>query len=370
VKLANCKRIRFLIPLALCAACLGGGSALLAQEDEQVTVDDAKRTFEVYLPRNYDAKQQYPVVVLFSGRQQDGEDMARLTRFNEVANEHGIITVYPDPSHGRWNIGVTPESKHEDRGFGGPRDGMGGGYPGGMGRHGGGAGRYPGGGQGGPPESRPREPSGPPADDLAFVNAMLDKIISLYPVDSTRIYATGLSDGGFMDFYLGCHMAERLAAIAPVGAAMPKSLSCIPARTLPVLMINGTSDPVVPYKGGSGSSGSYATLSAEESARNWAKLNNCEAKPQRSTLAPREEKGKKTDVESYPCAPGVEVALYSVKDGGNTWPGSPQYVPESEAGKTSKDLDANEAIWKFFSAHALPAKPASPKPPQDMPLQP
>ncbi len=72
-------------------------------------------------------------------------------------------------------------------------------------------------------------------------------------MDDSRVFATGFSDGGFMDFQLGCNLANRIAAIAPVGAAMAKSQEEFcknwTFRPVALLMINGTEDPVLPYKG-------------------------------------------------------------------------------------------------------------------------
>jgi dienelactone hydrolase len=83
------------------------------------------------------------------------------------------------------------------------------------GRHGGGG--YPGGGQSGG-QGRGEEENRPaPADDIEFLNHMLDQMTAKFSVDTARIYATGLSEGGFMAMKVGCAMADRIAAIAPVG---------------------------------------------------------------------------------------------------------------------------------------------------------
>lgn len=339
--------------LCLCVSSLllWTNAARAQDKQEQVTVNNVSRAFLVHLPRGYDSQRHYPVVLLLPGRQQEAEDMARFLGFNDLADRNGIIAVYPSPLQGRWNIGVSAE-KPSQRGGGGR------GYPP-MG--GGRRGRWPGpggsGGSGDGQSNRRSRPSAQQADDVWFVEQMIQRLGDNYSIDSSRIYATGLSDGGFMDFQLGCRLTDRIAAIAPVGAAMPKSLSCTPSRLLPVLMINGTSDPVVPYKGGSGRSGTYATLSAEDSAKTWAKFNNCDpGKVQRTTLKPKTKGGHKTEVEKYECKPDAEIMLYSVKGGGNTWPGGGLPAPEKQAGKTSRDLDANEVIWKFFAAHSLPAQ--------------
>ena len=108
-------------------ALLLAATALSAQEtQERVTVDDVDRNFMVRLPKGYDPQQHYPVVILLHGMNQDPEDMERLTRFNELADKDGIITVYPFALHGRWNIGVRAAERRPM--------GMG---PGGRGRRGG-----------------------------------------------------------------------------------------------------------------------------------------------------------------------------------------------------------------------------------------
>ena len=53
------------------------------------------------------------------------------------------------------------------------------------------------------------------------------------------------------------------------------------------------------------------------------------------------------------CQSDAQVVLYSIKGGGNTWPGGEQYLSEKEVGKTSTDLNANEVIWSFLSTRKI-----------------
>jgi polyhydroxybutyrate depolymerase len=351
------------VAVAVCLAALFVAKALWAQETkEKVTVDDVDRNFMVRLPRGYDAKQHYPVVILLHGMNQDAEDMERLTRFNELADKDGIIAVYPIALHGRWNVGVHPQERQPmSMGHGGHGHHGGGGYPGG-----GGGGGYPGGGGGGYPGSggqRPQsqEPSEErrpaPADDIAFFNQMLDQLGTKFSVDTSRIYAVGLSEGGFMSLRVGCAMSDRIAAIAAVGAAMPKTMICLPSRPVPEVMISGTSDPVVPYGGGTEHNLSLATISVEDSAKAWARIDRCAEKPEKSKLSPSAKGGMETKVDTYNgCHENAQVVLYSVKGAGNTWPGGEQYEAEKTIGKTSGDLNANELIWNFFVTRKLPER--------------
>ena len=343
---------------AVCLAFLFGVQTFWAQETkEKVIVEDVERSFMVRLPRGYDAQRHYPVVILLHGMNQDADDMERLTRFDQLADKDGIIAVYPIAAHGKWNVGVRPPEHRSMMGPGTRRRGYpGGGYPGG-GYPGGG---YPGGG-GGYPVGRRRQPEEPredkrpaPADDIAFFNQMLDQLGAKFSADLSRIYAAGLSEGGLMSLRLGCALGDRIAAIAAVGAAMPKTMICLPSRPVPLVMINGTSDPVVPYGGGTEHNGNLPIISAEDSAKAWAKIDRCGEKPEKSKLPQRAKGGMETKVDSYTgCQQNAQVVLYSVKGAGNTWPGGEQYEVEKTIGKTSSGMNANEAIWSFLVTKRL-----------------
>jgi polyhydroxybutyrate depolymerase len=344
------------MPLVSAAVCLLlFTQATWSQESkETVTVDDVDRTYTIRLPKGYDAKQHYPVMVLLHGMNQDPDDMERLTRFDELADKDGIIVVYPAALHGRWNVGVRPrERQYSPMGPGRRGRYGGGGYPGGGGGYPGGG--YPGGGGQQTPSQQPSEGRGQSqADDVAFVGQMLDQIGTKYSVDSSRIYAAGLSEGGFMSFRLGCALSDRIAAIATVGATMPKTMICLPSRPVPVVMIVGTSDPVVPHGGGTEHNLNLETLSADDSAKSWAKMDRCEEKPEHSKLPAKAKGGMETKVDTYgSCHQDAQVVLYSIKGAGNTWPGGEQYEPEKTIGKTSDDLDANQVIWTFLSTKKM-----------------
>jgi len=349
------------VAAAACLVVLSVTHALRAQQTkEKVTVDDVGRDFVVRLPKGYDAQQHYPVVILLHGMNQDADDMQRLTRFDALADKDGVITVYPVALHGRWNIGVHPQQQRP-MGMGpGRRGRYGGGYPGGGYPGGGGGyprgGGYPGGGGQQDPNRNPNQEQRTPADDVAFFSQMLDQLGTKFLVDSSRIYAVGLSEGGYMSMRVGCALSDRIAAIGAVGAAMPKTMICLPTRPVPAVMINGTSDPVVPHGGGTEHNLNLATLSAEDSAKAWAKIDRCEEKPEKSKISPSAKGGMETKVDTYNgCQQNAQVVLYSVKGGGNTWPGGEQYEAEKAVGKTSQDLNANEVLWSFFVTRKLPA---------------
>lgn len=336
-----------------CATMFCISQPLRAQDaQETIDIDNVTRHYVVHLPPGYSQQQHYPLVIVLHAQNQDPDDMERLTHFNLLADKNGAITVYPVAMRGRWNIGVRSEEQpvYAPRRQGRRGGWGGGGYPGGG---------YPGGGQNAG-ENRNDSKHAEPVDDIAFFNQMLDQIALKYSVDSRRIYATGLGDGGFMAERMGCNMADRVAAIAPVGAALPKTMICLPSRPISALFIDGTDDPIVPDNGGTYKPGRFHVLSSEETAKSWAKFDHCGEKPEQGKIPAPEKGEKETKTYTYGgCLENAQVVLYSVKNGGNTWPGGEQYTSEKEIGKTSNAVNANEAIWTFFSAKKLPDANAS-----------
>jgi polyhydroxybutyrate depolymerase len=344
--------------IVVCLLGLLIAAPLRAQEtQEQIQVNDISRNFVVHLPQGYDKQQHYPVVILFHGQHQDADDLGRLTHFSQFAEKNGIIAVYPNAKRGEWNIGVRAEQREPDFGPRRPygRPGYpGGGYPGG-GYPGGG---YPGGQRRGDTTDEKKNQA-EPADDVAFLKEIMDQLAAKYSVDEHRIYAAGLGDGGFMALRAGCSMADRIAAIAVVSATLPKTMICLPSRAVPALFIDGTDDPIIPYGGGTYKTGPFHVLSAEESAKTWAKFDRCGEKPAQDKLPPLEKDKDSKETKTFTfsgCQDNAQVSLYAVKNGGNTWPGGEQYVSEKEVGKTSHALNANETIWSFLATRKLPGE--------------
>ncbi|MDB5968838.1 MAG: hypothetical protein JWQ90_1288 [Hydrocarboniphaga sp.] len=184
-------------------------------------------------------------------------------------------------------------------------------------------------------------------DDVGFINALIDKLTQSYPIDTGRIYATGMSNGGMMTHRLGIALSGRLAAIVPVVATVfgdePQ-----PAGPLSALMINGALDQNVPNAGGApGGRGASAwdgmpARPMLDQARFWAAADACASPPQQIDQAT-------TTQWRYTCPGGKAVELYLVKDNGHAWPGG---QPGSRRGDTpSQSLNATDLIWAFFQAH-------------------
>src|SRR5262249_6438217 len=88
--------------------------------------------------------------------------------------------------------------------------------------------------------------------DVAFFRTLVTTLVQQGRADPRRIYVTGPSNGGMMTLRLVCDAADLLAAAAAIISKLPPHPShrCNPARPVPVLIMNGTADPLLPYRGG------------------------------------------------------------------------------------------------------------------------
>lgn len=196
------------------------------------------------------------------------------------------------------------------------------------------------------------------ADDVGFIKTIIEKLKAIISIDERKIYSTGISNGGMMSFRLACEASETFAAVAPVAATMPEELRavCKPTKSVSVLTIAGTADPLVPYNGGEikGIAGRDvdrgSLLSAKDTLNFWVTFNKCATPAKVSKLNNSDPQDGTTSTQNLyeNCRSNNQVGLITVSGGGHTWPGGKQYLGERLVGKVSKDFSASEKIWEFF----------------------
>jgi polyhydroxybutyrate depolymerase len=305
----------------------------LSQTDthlQSMTLDlnGTPRSYLLYTPANYDSARKTPLVFAFHGFKEDPALMIDMTRFNEVADKEGFLIAYPAVLKDRWNAKTAPSDSGEM--------------------------------------------------DLQFVDAMIRRIVLDRNVDTQRIYATGFSDGGFFTQRLACEMADRFAAFAPVAATIgiPLRETCQPSRPIPMMIMNGTDDPIITWKGKIrrvryAFRDSHITT-VPQAVTFWQRKNRCTPQVTAKLQLHAFADGAGVQMNSYePCAlPGAlqQVIVYK---GGHTWPNTVATntvrFGEFLVGNQNHDINASQVIWDFFKGFTLPEKDTSATAPTQSP---
>lgn len=297
--------LTLLILVALAADPLGPGD-----HTRTLKVGDLDRNYLVHVPKQYDTQKPTPVVLAFHGGGGNAEGMVKFCGLNDKADEAGFIVVYPSGT-GRLEKLLT----------------------------------FNGGNCCGYAMQNN-------VDDVAFVRALLDDLATVSNIDSKRVFATGMSNGGIISYRLASELSDRIAAIAPVGGPMGTE-TCSPKRPVSVIHFHGTADENAPFKGGKGKGLSGTNFfSVDHSIKAWIKANGCSEEPVVTKLPDKADDGMTVTKKTYgPGKDGAEVVLIEIDGGGHTWPGQDPRV--KFLGKSTKDISANDLMWEFFRKHPM-----------------
>lgn len=307
----GCTRMAERPRAAVEAAGCGRRAPEPGDHEREIVSGGRRRSFVVHVPPGYTGNTPTPVVLNFHGGGGNASDQQRISGMDAVADRHRFLVVYPN------GTGPTRER------FLSFNAGMCCGYAKARG-----------------------------VDDVRFVVDLLTDLQRNFCIDPKRVYATGFSNGAILSHRLGCELAGRIAAIAPVAGPIGVD-RCEPARPVPVLYFHGTADPFAPYEGGPRKALASQELleyrSAPETFRGWANRNGCQGSSQ-----VRLRRGAVTCETHEQCAQGTAVTLCTIRGGGHTWPGGQSSLPERMVGPVNRDVSASEMIWEFFARYALP----------------
>jgi polyhydroxybutyrate depolymerase len=299
-----------LFTLLLATLACGGASAQSGDRTLSLEVGGRTRSAIVHVPPSYVPGRPTAVVLVFHGGGGSGAQAERAYGMNPIADREGFLVVYPNgTSRGgnllTWNAANCCAYAYE---------------------------------------------SG--VDDVAFVDALLDELEREYSVDPRRIYAAGMSNGAMLTYRLGCRLADRLAAIAPVAGALNES-SCAPSAPLPAIVFHGTDDRHVPYDGGYGPASLYPHYDTPVShaVSFWVAHNGCSPTPATETSA----SGSIVTDTYGGGAGGAEVVLTTIRGGGHAWPGS---IGRPGADPPTQEISASELMWAFFERHPKAGAPS------------
>ncbi len=291
-----------------------GDASLRAQQSQMQKLtfvqDQLKREFLLYRPAGRGMKDgPRPLVLVIHGGAGTARGMVRLTkrRWNALADQHGFYVVYPNGIDRIWDFGEGKVSRRLSQ----------------------------------------------KVDDLTYFRNLIALTSSTVDIDSKRVFATGLSRGAQASFFLACNLPEKIRAVMPVATNLPKYMinECRSGPPVGMALISGTADPQVPYDGGTITvlgQQRDVVLSSEQTLALWQRRNSCKADPQTQTIDVRPKDGVSVVVRRWSCS-GAPVRHYRVRGGGHTWPSGRQFLPVRLVGPVSRDIDAADEGWAFFS---------------------
>ncbi|MEU0497550.1 PHB depolymerase family esterase [Mycobacterium sp. NPDC006124] len=261
-----------------------------------------QRTYLVHAPAG--VAQPAGLVINLHGAGMDGAGQAASTNYGAAADALGFVVAYPDGIDQSWADGRGASTPDRQR-----------------------------------------------VDDVGFLTALVDRLVRDYGIPPGRVFATGMSAGGFMANRLACDRADVIAAVAPVSGTLGSGVACNPARPVSVLAFHGTADPVVPFAGGPmvGRGGPSDIVAAPALSARWREIDRCSAAPVEDLLP---SSGDGTSVRRFSavgCADGTDVVLLQIDGGGHTWPTGNFTLPG--AGLTTTATNASLASAQFFAAH-------------------
>lgn len=274
--------------------------------------DGHRRTYNYYVPAKLAAK---PALVLaFHGSQGNGAQ-ARVSYaygFDKLADKHGFVVVYPDGFENHWNDcrgGGDYSANHQN------------------------------------------------IDDVGFMRQLVAFFGERYGVDTDRVVATGISNGGHMAFRLAYEAPGFAKAHVAFAAAVPAgdNLDCEASGT-PVAMAiaNGTGDPLVPPAGGVqtifGVAERGMVLSMDDSIGYWARIGGYGVDQPEILVLPDTVTTDESFIvqHSWDNAGQPLVRLYKIENGGHTIPTAQMKFPKI-LGVTNADVEGAQLVWDFIN---------------------
>jgi polyhydroxybutyrate depolymerase len=270
----------------------------------------AVRQYKVHVPPSYDPNVPTPVVFCFHGLGQDAVLFCvNGANMPAKSDKEGFILVMPNGVANSWNGGTCCGDAAAQK-----------------------------------------------LDEIAFVRAVFDEVAKHLNIDLTRVYATGLSNGGYMSFRIACEASDLFVAVAPGagaigsadiggGTSTESDITGCKASGVSVLAIHGTDDGLVSY-------GLHKPSLERIAQQNGCMLTTRPADQPAST-------GDTTCTSYEGCPAGVDVTGCTVQGGGHVWFGSPNCGTGVDAacvivGANSTNIVNTDVIWEFFRNHARP----------------
>jgi len=297
--------------------------AVLAQGSQTFDIQygGRDRSYIVHVPPQAASGRPLPLVINFHGGGGSAEGHEQYTHMDTVADQEGFLVVYPNGTgffRNRlltWNAGNCCGYAHKNN-----------------------------------------------VDDVGFALAVLDQVAARTPVDQSRVYAAGLSNGGMMAYRLAEQASDRIAAVGSV--AGPLVLQVLnPRRAVPLIHFHSVDDPFVPFNGGEGKPFPFSRErnfypAIPQMLERLGQVLGCRGGPvlrdkrveQATSRLPAQWAER---LEQGPCRDGSEIVLWRMHGVGHVWPGGTQDYHERMLGESTNVINASRQMWRFFQRYSL-----------------
>ena len=296
---------------AIAAALVATLSFATPVSADTMIVGDKARTYTVTRPPS---SSRAPLVLVLHGGGGNGQRIAEYTGWSSLAKANGFAATFPDAMGGNWEFASAVVGA----------------------------------------------PGNP---DLRFLNKLIATLVADGTADPRRVYITGLSRGGAMTYAMVCGKAQLFAAAAPVitGAAADLVRTCRPFKPVPMLVMNGTADKLIPYDGGRGTgpTADVTLMPVPDFMAFWRTTNGCSSQTTGERVLPDLDPADKSRVTivASACPESRDVVHYRIDGGGHQQPRRP--APRgggaiaADLGPQNHDIDGAAEIWSFFKRFSL-----------------
>ncbi len=239
------------------------------------------------------------LVIVLRGDHEKGSRLKRNLGFEEMAGSARPVLVYPDPLGGHWGAAGAAASR-----------------------------------------------------DVTFIRDLIAKLVSDGIVDRRKVFIVGVSSGGFVAFRVVCENPALFAGAAMLITGMPADIAatCKPMRPLPLMMIVGAADPLIPYAGGltNLADAKISVASTDAALAIFGKAAGCGEGRSTTPLPDRDpHDGTRVYLDKLNGCK-VPVEAFRVEGGGHSVPGHWGAAGSPHSGPHNNDVEGARLVWEFF----------------------
>ena len=264
--------------------------------NQSILHNGISRDYILYIPENLPTNA--PLVVVSHGYTSSAKTMMSYSGMNKVADEEKFLVVYPQGTKDQrgnnfFNVGYEFHASSK-------------------------------------------------VDDLGFIKALVTKLTEDYQVNPNHIFATGMSNGGDLSYFLACYASDMFQAVAPIAGTMMQTTieTCKPQKGMPIFAVHGKADEVTYFDGDMANRdkwGPYPGIPAV--IEHWVDVNAVEISKQvdLDNITNFTASNEALSFDRYLSdTSDHEVWLY-IHSGGHDW--------------SLKELDTSSEIWSFFTRY-------------------